>query len=106
MRPPDVNGPRPSRRTGDRIVKSIATKRALDVTIIEAADNGRCWRCGTPFAETTPEVLARCTALAQAAATDSPLHYADAEVIEGWPGDDPAAALGWAHRRSAGEAGR
>ena len=30
-----------------------------------------------------------------------PLHYADAEVLEGWPGDDPGAALDWAHRRAA-----
>ena len=26
----------------------------------------RCWRCGARFDETTPEVLARCHALAQA----------------------------------------
>lgn len=64
---------------------------------------GLCWRCGVPFALTTSEVLARCTALAHAAEPDSPVHYTDAEVIEGWPGD-LAAALDWLHRRSAGEA--
>ena len=69
--------------------------------VVDSADGCRCWRCGTPFAWTTPEALARCTALAQAAATDSPVHYADAEVTEGWPGDDPAAALAWLHQRTA-----
>ncbi len=27
---------------------------------------GRCWRCGVPFAWTTAETLAACTALARA----------------------------------------
>ena len=72
----------------------------------ESVNSRVCWRCGVPFAWTTDEDLARCTALAQAPGDDNPLHYTDAEVIEGWPGDDPAAALDWVHRRSAGEDGR
>ncbi len=34
---------------------------------------------------------------------DDPLHYTDAEVIEGWPGD-LADALDWLRRRAEGEA--
>ena len=29
--------------------------------------SGTCWRCGTPFAWTTTEVLRRCTEMARAA---------------------------------------
>ena len=62
---------------------------------------GLCWRCGVPFAWTTPETLARCTALAQAPDdSGNPLHYSDAEVIDGWAGDD-SGALPWLHQRTA-----
>ena len=48
-RPPDVNGPRPSRRTGDRIAKTTATKRgSWHHTIAEESVNqpvvDKLWR--------------------------------------------------------------
>lgn len=64
--------------------------------------SARCPRCGELFELTTDAVLARCTELAQAD-KDDVLHYSDAEVREGWPGDEQD-ALDWLHRRSAGEA--
>ena len=83
-----------------RTITSPPPSAEVIVSLTEGAGAGRCWRCGVPFAWTTPEVLARCTALAQAAAADSPLHYTDAEVTEGWAGDD-AGALPWLHQRTA-----
>ena len=91
---------------GRTITTSPPPSAEVTFSVTGGADSGRCWRCGQPFTWTTPEVLARCTALAQSAEADHPLHYTDAEVTEGWPGDDPAAALEWVHRRSAREADR
>ena len=34
-------------------------------------------------------------------AEGNPLHYSDAEVLDGWPGDDQADALDWLARRAA-----
>ena len=105
-RPDARDGPRRAvalAPAGDRRIITTSPPPSREVVLSVV---GRCWRCGVPFAWTTPDVLARCTALAQAPEADSPLHYADAEVIECWPGDDPAAALDWVHRRSAGEGDR
>ena len=86
---------------GDRTIKTQPAKaEVLGVQGSGSCSQGRCWRCGVPFAWTTPEVLARCTALAQAPDDDNPLHYPDAEVIEGWAGDDQD-AVPWLHQRTA-----
>ena len=101
-----ANGPRVvTLNPEDRRTASPPPSAEVILSVVDGADSGRCWRCGTPFTWTTPETLARCTALAKAAERDDPLHYTDAEVIEDWPGD-LAAALDWLHRRSAGEGNR
>jgi hypothetical protein len=61
---------------------------------------GACWRCGRRFDQTTRADLAFCTALARSACdVEDPLHYAVAEVIEGWA--SPGQAREWLHRRAA-----
>jgi hypothetical protein len=58
----------PGRGSHGRAPEGISAKRANVVTSI--SDGPVCWRCGTPFAWTDEQTLARCTELARAAAVE------------------------------------
>jgi len=87
-----------SRRTTGSHLHVVRLPRPTDIPTVPA---GVCWRCGVAYDETTPADLAFGAALARAACVAAdPLHYTEAEVIDGWAGPR-GGAREWLHRRAA-----
>ena len=52
------------RQTGSYLHLVPPVSSTDEASVTDLPGSPHCWRCGVPFAETTPETLARCTLLA------------------------------------------
>ena len=65
--PPSYDSQGPQDKRPDEGSESIVIVTDLHIWRQRSRRTRICWRCGVPFADTTPEILARCAELARGA---------------------------------------